>query len=356
LWRRLFDRHYAPLYRSSSESFYEALGGDEYAWPDRIVPDPIDTRHLRSLMPPEPIDPSLPRPFARMGAAGKDIRWLYIAHAVVCERRTLTRSHPYTVDMWNAERSVLTRWIGDDRYTMSYGCRLEFVATDGRDPRLVRWCERGERPGITGEWVVRVSAETPEGWAETLCSSWDRNVRIYCFERSTHRRSWFTKTGSKLEGASTTLYGDGAHERAVWHDGHDIGRKRTLPDGAVATTTPAPPLSVRGRVYYTQVTYPNGDALAYEHGPDVPTRPVRYCVSPSCPDRRLAGRTFDRVRWACSSVSLSVVSIHIAAWTTGISGDDVLFRAYIMGRTMAWHPAVQAVAEREVIASGLPYN
>jgi hypothetical protein len=81
LWRRLFWRDNGSFYEPSI-----AMGSwvcdmrTDAPWPDEALPGGMTCEDVRSLLPPDP-DPSLPPPFARMRAAGKDYRWLCIAHA-----------------------------------------------------------------------------------------------------------------------------------------------------------------------------------------------------------------------------------------------------------------------------------
>jgi hypothetical protein len=386
LWRRLFRRDYGCFYEPSvAVGLWACDVRTDAPWPDEALPDGMSSEAARSLLPPDG-DPSLPPPFARMRAAGKDHRWLCIAHESVepdeREGRWPT-SLPFDSRVFRngpggkvSCESVI--YVGDTRPVLDgrgqaatspcdYGVLLALDAND----RIVAWREgwrtieygqecstlewgtvvtRDERTLLSRRFRMHDDQDDPP--PSDADAARPRARLVHRVTRRSEWREWFTTIDGARDGRQVAIHPRGATSYKIAHKGKTVSFRFVSHHGIVTVFDTVS--GVAGPVIESvgRTVYPNGDTLHHTRRFRGPDPVVAFCVSDACPDRSLAGRLIHAVRWATESVSLSSGDVEWAVWTTGDTEDDRLFRDYVLRGLMDWQPAVQAVAAQRIVELG----
>ncbi|AJF97521.1 F-box domain protein [Pandoravirus inopinatum] len=270
LWRRLFVRDFAHLYKDIVDRPLIAACYTVESWPPEARLLCERTGAISRMPPPCHRVADLPLPFAHAFAMGKDWQWLYRAHAVSLDERP-----HYTGPGTMATRPDAVR-VGDwvDGQRVGYAVMLHHGG--------YRWTEESRSP-CNIVWSISCNPDyalySTEGYDSEMqhdgsrqeWTAWDADTIVGNDEQST----WYTNVignNDEWRGASGVTIIVDQDKRSV--EPHWQGD----PHGVV------------------RIRFSNGDTQAVRYAYGRYVEGVEFVCSPSCPIAEYAGRTL-YCRW-----------------------------------------------------------
>ena len=346
VWRRLFERDYAHLYERGVPAMPWPCGDRTTdPWPEFAAGSPEERADVAARLPPRDVTAWAPMPFARMGAEGKDARWLYIAHARRIDDLGVKDGQQATgtvdgYDVPNAGVTARMLYRGDVEHVggkiLLCGYGVGFVTpTDSKEIAAWRegsWSEVG--PPLWSVYVTKTTAHVVGAASPTGARP--------CFEvgRLYGKRRWYTTVDGHTQGRRTSLHTDGSRGDYVYDRGELRTSRFDGSDGSVTTYTYG---EKDARVAVGGTRYANGDITRQKKRKERLSRIIEFCCSDACPDPRFAGRRITGVEWRWEKVYLWPTVSDYAIWPVDDSESARLFCAYVAGGFPGWAAPVQAV-------------
>jgi hypothetical protein len=393
LWRCLFERDHRALYDRSAD----ILGSPRVAsidepWPERVLqliaheplfggrvgtkewPLPCHTTSSPSeaLMPMhlESDRAWLPAPFAHMRAAGKDARWLYIAHAHslepyptscadwVCRAKAVGRVGlmvgTVRASTLSGKEAFARAFVGDawatpddngkDDGNGGYGVTLDIDCQAGR---IMGWLEaqRAER-----KWSICVAPY----YTTALFTLGAEAYLKHTVAVEADSKAWSRMVRTNVRGWWATTHHDGSSCEEVYVDG---GGRRRMITAEGATTDYI--RDAHGRRTDEGVTeYANGDRVRHTWHDDSLTGIVDFACSPRCTDLEFAGRVIVAPRWGWIRVTIRASTTDYAYWPLDDPDAERVFWRYVEEGHIGWVPPVRRAAldHRNRSHGGIPHS
>jgi hypothetical protein len=366
-WRRLFERDYGHLYRvrvsdidapTENVPNHPWMNGISYRWQIPVA---------RSLFHLADEGAWLPEPFSRMRTAGKDARWLYIAHA---------RAAP-TDEAPRLEGIQMALAFGSDYGNDVEGNPLYRGDTDssGRRhgygvcfwPSTGAWHEALWNRGVARLSVIRrcgwhgcVSVDG-DGWMTTFLANDDEATKRWDSGRLDQPLGLFlSATVSSLDIGNVPVRRVSSYG-ATLTDRNKIARVRIDCLGRLSEIMLDPcdersDIGDPGRNGRCLMRYPNGDRVAFDWIDGI-ISVVEFVFSPQCPCSTLAGRRLTAPRWHVGKVDIGVGGSDYYFWPQDATEDDErAFWRYVQSGSIGWCQKVcdaakthyEAIAPRHV--------
>ncbi|AVK75329.1 F-box domain containing protein [Pandoravirus quercus] len=331
LWRRLFVRDFAHLYRQ---------GLPAQPWPQHDHPD--DPWHeiavdfwrgtdVLTHMPPRcPPLAHLPAPFAHAFAAGKDWRWLYRVHA----QTTLPARPDDSFSGPVAYRLNPTTIIRCDWANGKVHGYVSSVTADTDGTNVVRWteCVYGIDDGKE-LWAVAADADKTEHQASPRGC---RGPYLFSFYREGDRRwTTFDASGS---GIFTGLCSLGMrYDGEINKAGQVMSLTTHCADGYTIASI------CNGKVHGIQQSFwHNGDTMSVLHNQGEFVEVTEFVCSPTCPRPEFAGIKIAGCTWRPTSSALAVDGKRYNVFVPIDDSDGArLFWRYVKDGLVGWDPRIR---------------
>jgi hypothetical protein len=387
LWRLLFRRDYGVAY-DQSKYLYDPrnLAALAHPWPERVLRWIALERAVDSpSLPPTVSDEAwLPAPFAFMRAAGKDARWLYIAHArrierhPTCDINWVCRAQMFESDgprvgtlclsgegtaSWMVSEDGTISWapsirrifIGDawamhgDCVDVLGGCAYGYgviLDVDKATGQVAAWEERSR---ADRGWCVRVGQD-----CVTLTHDLGSEACIkHTISNEGNDRTWHRMIGNRARGwwffEDTTGH---TYEETIVDEDAKTRTRVTTAQGAVSEYTQDASLRRTG---LGTTEYANGDRV--EHmwdGGDLVAIKAFTC-SPRCADSAFARRVIVAPRWNWARVQVTTLNNDYAYWPLDDPDTERAFWRYVEAGHIGWVPAVRSAALYHRARGGLAH-
>jgi hypothetical protein len=364
VWGTLFKRDYGAIY---------ATGTPTMAWPHGDPTDHAWTDEAERLcgpageMPPRPTNRAWePEPFARLRAAGKDGRWLYVAHArplvakracapdlrrpgnernsdrsgvVAAGRIDYRRRSPEGADLRYHGDAI----IGPDGALKVHGYGVRVTCSNGA---VVSWCEAAWSNNLLAGWVVTVNERAAVARAAPLGHTQSRYIMV----RANGSRAWDTVVNGRTCGWRLAINAVGSRSEAFYADGR-CQCARVI-DAAGALTEYGCDGTERAHGVGT-VRYANGDRSLHRWKNGQHEAVLEFAFSLRCPDPAVAGRVVTARDWSYKALKLSDDVVYHALVPLDDSADCRLLRRYIAEGRTGWPRTLIDIAQRMMREHGL---